>query len=282
MTAPMWRAFARAQVVLVITATIAAAFSCSPQAAFAIEDPGSMVAQDVGIFTQLGARVDLSRQFTDVNGETKPLRDFAEPGKPIVIAPVYYKCPRLCGLLLSGVYDLLNELPLRLSHDYSVLVVGFDPSEKPEDAKKVMDKFNQRLVGDARHGSAAIHYLVGNEENVSGLMREIGFKFMRDGADFAHSAAVMILTSKGDISQYFTGIVFPQWDVKLSLVEASKGGIGTAIDHFLLYCFRFDSVKGRYTWAVVALLRIGGALTLLGLALVYFLFGRGRGRVVQG
>jgi protein SCO1/2 len=277
----MVRAFLRAHIVLLITTIVVLLFS-APRLVFSVEDPGAMAAQDVGIFTQLGARVDLSRPFTDITGETKPLREFAEPGKPIVIAPVYYKCPRLCGLLLSGVYDLLNELPLKLSHDYSVLVVGFDPSEKPEDAKKVMDKFNQRLVGDARHGSAAIHYLVGNEENVSGLMREIGFKFVRDGADFAHSAAVMILTSKGDISQYFTGIVFPQWDVKLSLVEASKGGIGTAMDHFLLYCFRFDSVKGRYTWAVVALLRIGGALTLLGLALVYFLFGRGRGRVVQG
>lgn len=250
--------------------------ACIGRPAHAVEDPGAMAAQDVGIFTQLGARVDLSRPFTDVNGVTKPLRDFAEPGKPVVIAPVYYKCPRLCGLLLSGVYDLLNELPLKLSQEYSVLVVSFDPTEKPEDARPVMDKFNARLVGSASQGSRAIHYLVGNSENVSALMHELGFKFMRDGADFAHSAALMILTSTGDISQYFTGIVFPQWDVKLSLVEASKGGIGTAIDHFLLYCFRFDSVKGRYTWAVVALLRVGGALTLLGLGVVYLLYGRGR------
>ena len=72
--------------------------------------------------------MDLSREFTDVSGQTKPLRDFATPGKPILIAPVYYKCPRLCGLLLNGVYDLLNVLALKLSEDYSVLVVGFDPT----------------------------------------------------------------------------------------------------------------------------------------------------------
>jgi protein SCO1/2 len=109
-------------------------------------------------------------------------------------------------------------------------------------------------------------------------MRDIGFKFVKDGKDFAHSAALMILTPSGEISQYFTGIIFPSWDVRLSLVEASKGGIGTAVDHLLLYCFRFDPLQGKYTWAVVGLLRVGGALTLVGLALVYLLFARkGRG-----
>jgi protein SCO1/2 len=254
----------------------------SSRSAWAVEEPGVMAERDVGIFTQLGAQIDLSREFTDTDGVTKPLKDFALPGKPIVIAPVYYKCPRLCGLLLSGVYDLLNELPLKLSEDYSVLVVGFDPTETPADAKKVMDKFNPRLFGDAQGGSGAIKYLTGSDANVSALMSELGFKFMKDGEDFAHSAAVMILTSSGQISQYFTGIMFPQWDVRLSLVEASKGVVGTAIDHFLLYCFRFDAVKGRYTWAVLALLRVGGALTLIGLGVVYYLFGRkGRGPVTR-
>lgn len=256
------------------------AYLASALPAVAVEEPGVMAERDVGIFTQLGAQVDLSREFTDTNGVTKSLKDFALPGKPIVIAPVYYKCPRLCGLLLSGVYDLLNELPLKLSQDYSVLVVGFDPTETPGDAKKVMDKFNPRLFGEAQAGSGAIIYLTGSQANVSALMGELGFKFMKDGQDFAHSAAVMILTSTGQISQYFTGIMFPQWDVRLSLVEASKGVVGTAVDHFLLYCFRFDAVKGRYTWAVLALLRVGGALTLIGLGIVYYFFGRrGRGAV---
>jgi protein SCO1/2 len=107
-------------------------------------------------------------------------------------------------------------------------------------------------------------------------MGELGFKYVRDGEDFAHSAALMILTPSGEISQYFTGIEFSPWDVRLSLVEASSGKIGSAMDHLLLYCFRFDPLQGKYTWAVVATLRIGGALTLLGLALVYFLFARKR------
>ncbi len=246
---------------------------------WAIERPEQVLDKEVGVFTELGTHVDLSRQFENIAGERRALKDFAQPGKPIIIAPVYYKCPRLCGLLLDGVYSLLNEIPLKLADDFSVLVVGFDPTETPQDAAKVMSKFNARLIGDAAQRTNAIQYLVGGPEDVKGLMNELGFKFMRDGEDFAHSAALMILTPTGEISQYFTGIMFSPWDVKLSLVEASKGEIGTAVDHLLLYCFRFDPLQGKYTWAVVGLLRIGGALTLVGLGIVYFLFGRKKRRV---
>jgi len=244
--------------------------------AAAIERPEEVLDKQVGIFTELGAKVDLSRPFTNVKGETRPLREFAQPGKPILIAPVYYKCPRLCGLLLDGVYTLLNEIPLQLSKDFSVLVVGFDPTETPQDAAPVMSKFNARLEGAAAQHADAIQYVVGQKEQVAGLMGELGFNYMRDGDDFAHSAAVMILTPTGEISQYFTGIMFSPWDVRLALVEASKGGIGTAVDHLLLYCFRFDPLQGKDTWAVVGLLRIGGALTRLGLGLVYCFFARKR------
>jgi protein SCO1/2 len=244
------------------------------ETAGAIEAPGEVLNRDVGVFIELGTKVDLSRQFTNVSGETHQLKDFVAPGKPIVIAPVYYKCPRLCGLLLDGVYNLLNDIPLQLGADFSVLVVGFNPQETPGDAAKVMNKFNAKLIGDPATRTSAIHYLIGGEEQVRGLMGELGFKYMRDGEDFAHSAALMILTPTGEISQYFTGIMFSPWDVRLALVEASKGGIGTAVDHLLLYCFRFDPLQGKYTWAVVGLLRVGGALTLIGLAAVYFFFAR--------
>jgi protein SCO1/2 len=264
---------ARCWVILLLVALGSSTAPCG-----AIERPGEVLDKEVGVFTELGKKVDLSQRFTNVAGETRALRDFAVAGKPIVIAPVYYKCPRLCGLLLDGVYNLLNEIPLKLSADFSVLVVGFDPNETSEDAAKVMNKFNAKLIGDPATRTAAIQYVVGGQEQVRALMGDLGFKYMRDGEDFAHSAALMILTPTGEISQYFTGIMFSPWDAKLALVEASKGEIGTAIDHLLLYCFRFDPLQGRYTWAVIGLLRVGGALTLIGLAMVYFFFARKRRR----
>jgi protein SCO1/2 len=249
-------------------------------AASAIEKPGEVLEKQVGVYTQLGTKVDLNREFANSQGERRSLKDFALSGKPIVIAPVYYKCPRLCGLLLDGTYTLLNQLPLLAGRDFSLLVVGFNPEETFSDAAALQSKFKDRLVDEAAAGASSIQYLVGGASEVSGLMNELGFKFMKDGEDFAHSAALMILTPTGEISQYFTGIMFTPLDVRLSLVEASKGVIGTAVDHLLLYCFRFDPIQGKYTWAVVSLLRIGGILTLVGLGVVYLLYGRGSRRVV--
>lgn len=267
---------------LLLGVAIELAAVCVPlHMAIAIENPGEVLEKQVGVYTQLGAKVDLSREFTNSHGERRSLKDFALAGKPIVIAPVYYKCPRLCGLLLDGTYQLLNQLPLLTGKDFSLLVVGFNPEESFHDAAALQSKFRDRLVDAAATSANSIQYLVGGPGEVSGLMSELGFKFVKDGEDFAHSAALMILTPTGEISQYFTGIMFTPLDVRLSLVEASKGVIGTAVDHLLLYCFRFDPIQGKYTWAVVSLLRIGGTLTLAGLALVYLLYGR-RGRRIVG
>jgi protein SCO1/2 len=238
----------------------------------ALERPEEALNSTVGIFTQLGTQVTLSRTFTDRSGVTGPLSSFVLADKPVVIVPVYYRCPRLCGLLLDGVVQLLNALSLRLGEEFSVLAVSFDPTETPADATKVWQGVEQRLRGTAATGRAAFKFLVGSAEEVSGLMAELGFRYQRDGADFAHSAAVMILTPSGEISQYFTGIEFPEWDARLALVEASAGKVGSAIDHLMLFCFRFDPLQGKYLWAVEGTLRVGGALTLVGLGAVYWFF----------
>ncbi len=238
----------------------------------AIERPENVIGSEVGVFTELGIAVDQSLLFTDSTGNTRALSEFFVEEKPLVIAPVYYKCPRLCGLLLDGLYSLINKLPLKLGDDFNVLVVGFDPTESASDAEEVRSKLNIRLKEEARGVTGALNYVVGDERSTATLMDQLGFRYKKDGEDFAHSAALMILTPTGEISQYFTGIEFSPWDVRLALVEASQGKIGTAIDHLLLYCFRFDPLQGKYTWAVVALLRVGGVLTLIGLGLVYFFF----------
>jgi protein SCO1/2 len=254
-----------------------------PSSAIGLEQPGEVLKQDVGVFTQLGTKVDLNRVFTDSNGRSGPLSNFVLAGKPIIVVPVYYKCPRLCGLLLDGVSHLLTRLTLSLGKDFSVVAVSFDPTEAAVDAASTREKFRERIGGMAAAGYDSFHYLVGSPENVTGLMREVGFKYLPDGKDFAHSAAIMILTPSGEISQYFTGIEFSPWDVRLSLIEASRGEVGTAIDHLLLYCFRFDPLQGKYTWAVIGLLRVGGALTLLGLVAMYaFLVWRRPRRTVVG
>lgn len=256
----------------ILVVVLAVLFVLCADRSKAIERPENVIGTEVGVFTELGITVDKSLLFTDSAGNTRALSEFFVQGKPLVIAPVYYKCPRLCGLLLDGLYSLINKLPLKLGEDFNVLVVGFDPTESASDAAEVRSKLNIRLKEEARGVTGALNYVVGDERSTATLMDQLGFRYKKDGEDFAHSAALMILTPTGEISQYFTGIEFSPWDVRLALVEASQGKIGTAIDHLLLYCFRFDPLQGKYTWAVVALLRVGGVLTLIGLGLVYFFF----------
>ena len=260
-----------------ITISLLLAFGVSTTAV-AIENPGDSLESEAGVYTVLGTKVDLNRTFTDHTGRTASLKEFTIQGVPTVIVPVYYRCPRLCGLVMDGVITLLNELPLLLGKEFAVLAVSFNSVENFNEANETREKFLGRLKLKEGADSNALRFLVGSQSDVKGVMDELGFKFLPDGDDFAHSAAVMILTPLGEISQYFTGISFSPWDVRLALVEASSGQIGDAIDHFLLYCFRFDSLKGKYTWAVTGVLRIGGGLTLLCLGVVYWYVVRRRRR----
>lgn len=227
----------------------------------AIENPGAEL-QAVGVKPELGKKIDLNLKFTNQNGEEKPLRDFVLAGKPIVLIPVYFNCPQLCGEVLTQVTDSLNRLGLFLGQDFSFLTVSFNPEEGPELGKKRADHF-WNLYIDPIKARGSWNFLTSSPDSINPLMQSLGFSYRKDGKDFAHAAVLYVLTSQGVISQYFTGIEFPPRDIRLSIVEASEGKVGSLLDHAMLFCFRFDPLKGRYTWAVLGLLKVVGVLTIL-------------------
>jgi protein SCO1 len=241
-----------------------------PQVLFALENPERVLNVDVGITTTLAAPVDTSLPLVASDGSSTTLSAFAG-GKPLIVVPVYYDCPRMCGLVHQGVLNLLNAINLELGREFVVASVSIDSTETPELARKNGEPLFARLDEPVRARAASgWGFFTGPETSIAPLMNQLGFKFRRDGEEFAHGAAIMILTPDGKISQYFTGVEFSAWDVRLALIEASMGGIGSAIDHFLLYCFRFDPTQGKYTWAVYNIMRVLGALTLLFLGTVIY------------
>lgn len=227
----------------------------------ALEKPGEELA-DVGLTTALGSKVDLTLSFIDASGKVVQLSDFAEPKKPLIIIPAYYNCPKLCGLLLEGATELFNATELKLGKDFNVVTVSFNPAETHEVALKRRTTYREKLSSEGVE-PAGWAFLVDRDSSVKALMESLGFNYKKDKQDFAHTAALFVLTPDGQISQYFTGIKFPAWDFRLALVEASMGGIGSALDHVLLFCFRFDPLKGRYTFMAQNIMRAGGALTLI-------------------
>ena len=78
---------------------------------------------------------------------------------------------------------------------------------------------------------------------------------MRKTNQFAHASGIMVVTPQGKLARYFFGIHYPARDLRLALVEASDGKIGSPVDRVLLLCYHYDPATGQYTPAVMNLCR---------------------------
>lgn len=248
--------------------TIVAGLLLTASVATAIEHPEDVL-PETGVVSRLEAQINPEIRLTDSSGQVFRFADLLADRAPVILIPVYYDCPRLCGLVLSGAVSLFNNLTLKIGKEYKVLVVSFNPDETADLAAKRAKEYHKQLTTQDV-SAESWRFMVGEQSQVSELMQTIGFGYKKDGDEFAHSAALFILTPDGKVSQYFTGIDFSAWDVRLALIEASQGGVGSAIDHVLLYCFRFDPSKGKYTLAVLNVIKLSGVITLAGLGLVFF------------
>ena len=229
---------------------------------------GGKVEQAVGINQRLGDSVDVSIELTDESGGTFSIGDKLQSGKPLVLLPVYYSCPRLCGLALAGAAELFKELGLKGGEDYSAVAVSFKHSESSDLAHSRGEEY-RRLAGLSPQSWT---FSTGGEDQIRRLMEQVGFKYREEGGEYAHSSALIIITPGGRVSKYFSDIKFSPKDVRLALVEASAGKIGTLVDHLMLFCYRFDPLKGRYTIAAWNFARIGITLFLFTFvwSVVYF------------
>ena len=220
--------------------------------------------RDVGIDQKLDEAVPLDLEFFDEAGRPVRLREFFGT-RPVVLALVYYECPMLCTQVLNGLVGSLEGLTFNPGEDFEVVVVSFDPGETPALAA---DKRQTYLRRYGRRGTeAGWHFLTGREASIKALTGAVGFRYAYDEAidQYAHPAAMTVLTADGRVSKYLYGIEFAPRDLRLALVEAGEGRIGTAVDQALLFCYHYDPETGRYGLVVMNLVRTGGVLTLVGL-----------------
>jgi protein SCO1/2 len=217
---------------------------------------------NVGFEPPLDGAMPLDRPFRDEDGNGVRLGDYFGHG-PVVLAFVYYGCPLLCNQVEQGVVGVLRMLSFTPGRDYQVVFVSFDSRETPEMAAV---KKKQALAFFHRPGTdSGWHFLTGSQESIESVTRAANFRFSFDAKSnlFAHASGVMLLTPDGRISRYFYGVEYPGRDMRLGLVDASAGRIGTPIDHALLYCFRYDPSEARYSAAILRIVRLGAVLTLL-------------------
>lgn len=215
----------------------------------------------VGLDQRLGQPVPTTLVFRDDTGRPVRLGDLFGR-RPVLLALVYYRCPMLCSQVLSGLVHGLRPLPLEPAREFDVVVASIDPREGPELAAA---KKRASLTDYGRpHTAPGWHFLTGGGEAVAALARAVGFRYVydRDRDQFAHPAAAVVLTPDGRVARYLLGIEFAPRDLRLSLVEASSGRIGTPVDRVLLFCYRYDPTAGRYSLAILTLVRAAGIATV--------------------
>jgi protein SCO1/2 len=225
--------------------------------------------KNVGIQQNLNQPIPPELMFQDDLGRSVRLGDYFGK-RPLILNLVYYNCPMLCGEVLSGLEHSLRMMKLDVGKDFDVITVSFDASETPEMAAKKKSEFLRRYHrAGAEQGW---HFLVGKQDAVDALTKAAGFEYQYDEKtkQFAHAAAILILTPDGKISQYYYGVDFPPKDVRLGLVEAGAGRIGNIVDQLLLYCYHYDPEQGKYSATILRVLRLAGVATVLFLGTFIF------------
>jgi protein SCO1/2 len=220
---------------------------------------------------RLNAPVPLDTVFRDEANQAVPLRTYFGD-KPVVLALVYYKCPSLCNLTLTEMASSLKRVALRPGADYNAVIVSIDPSETPALAAEKKASYAQ--VFQRAGFNNGWHFLTGSQDSITRLANAVGFHYRWDEPthQFVHAAGIMIATPSGTLSRYFYGVQYAPADLRLGLVDASQHKIGSPVDYALLYCFHYDPSQGKYTLAILNVLKIAAGLTVICLAaLVFFL-----------
>jgi protein SCO1/2 len=232
-----------------------------------------LILRDIGFDQRLGERLPLDTQFRDEAGRTVRLGQYFGQ-KPVILSVVYYECPMLCTLTLNGLVSALDTLSFDVGREFEVVTVSFNSRETPElaAAKKAAYLKRYRRAG----AEAGWHFLTGDEKAVQALTKSVGFRYKWDArtAQFAHPAGLVVATPQGVIARYLYGVEYTPKDVRLALVEASENKVGTRLDRMALYCYKYDPTSGKYGAAVMRLVRVAAALTVLGLGGLVFVMRR--------
>jgi protein SCO1/2 len=217
----------------------------------------------VGITEHLGAQVPLDLQFTAEDGSPVKLSSLIDGKRPVILTLVYYRCPMLCGLVLKGLAEGMSEVKYEPAKDFEIVTVSFNPRESHTEAEL---KKQSILAEYKRPGAAAgWRFLTGTEPNIKKLADTVGFGYRYDEKQqqYAHAAAIFVLTPDGRVSRYLYGIQYEPRTLRLALTEAGGGKVGGATDRLLLTCCRYDPNEGRYVLAAANVMRLGGFATAL-------------------
>jgi len=214
-----------------------------------------------GFEQKLNSQIPLDLIFKNEAGEEVRLGDYFGK-KPVLINLVYFNCPMLCTVVLNGLTETMKDISFTPGNEYEVVTVSFNHLETPDLAAKKKASYLELL--EKPEAEKGWHFLTGSEENIKKLTDAVGFTFAWDAEreEYAHASGIIVSTPEGLLSHYFYGVMYQPRDVRLALVEASKGNIGSPVDKMMLFCYKYDSATGTYSAAIMKLLQFASAITL--------------------
>lgn len=216
-----------------------------------------------GFDQRVGARMPMDAPMIDQDGATTSLARLAD-GKPLLLAFGYYRCPNLCDLTLHGMAAAVSRMPLDPAHDYRPVFVSIDPRESPAQARDA----ERMLSGmDDKATPARWTFATAAPDAIAALTAAAGFRYFYDPAihQYAHPAGVVVVTPDGRVAQYFFGVTYEPEALRLALVDASGGRLGSVIDRLVLLCCGYDPATGRYSLLISRLMIVLGCLFVAGM-----------------
>jgi protein SCO1/2 len=264
---PAYAALVSLTIALLLTAKPASALpgnQAEMSSGVAVGAPVPAALAQVGIDEHLGARLPLDLTFRDHTGTSVRLDRYFERGRPIIVNLMYHRCPMLCSVVVDGLLGGLTQIAWSVGREFDVLTISIDPRDAPD----VADRKRRQVLGrygrdDAQRGW---HFLVGEEAAIARLSDALGFTYRWDAdqKQYAHPAAIFVVTPEGKIARYLYGVEFTPADLRFGLLEASEGRFVSTLERVLLFCYHYDATGRRYSIAIARVLRIGGILLLLG------------------
>ena len=217
------------------------------------------------------AAAPLSLEFRDVRNRRVTLAQ-AIDGRPAILVFVDYTCRTICGPVLAIASGALSQTGLDPGKDFGLLVIGLDAKDSAADALAM-----SRQIGDLAVENATT-LLLGDARNIHELTEALGYRYKYDAAadQFAHPAGALVMTPDGRISRVLSSLGLNARDLRLALVEAGAGSVGTLGDRLTLLCYGFDAVHGVYTPVIKWMLQLFAVVTLIGLVVLILVLRRNR------
>lgn len=205
----------------------------------------------------IGHALPLDAMLLDEANRPATLGQFFGKG-PVVFVLGYYRCPNLCTTTMEAILQALGAVALT---DYQVVAVSIDP----RDSGAIASRKKQAYVKAHPQWLSRLHLLHGDAAPVARIARAAGFAYAYDAQhdEYVHPAGFLIAGADGRITRYFPGVVGDARDLRLALVEAADGHVGSVADRLTLLCSHYDPATGRYSVRIMAVVRV---VCLLGLA----------------